>query len=62
MREELQLDLRRTQMLAVDANLDDARRALVRAASIPTEFAAEVRAILATLRDLERRVLADAGM
>lgn len=62
MREELQLDLRRTQMLAMDANLDDARRALVRAASIPTEFAAEVRALLATLRDLERRVLADAGM
>jgi hypothetical protein len=62
MREELQLDLRRTQMLAMDANLDDARRALVRAASIPTEFAAEVRGILATLRDLERRVLADVGM
>jgi hypothetical protein len=61
MREELQLDLRRTQMLAVDANLDDARRALVRAARIPTEFAAEVRTILAAITDLERRVLADAG-
>lgn len=59
MREELQLDLRRTQMLAVDANLDDARRALLRAARIPTSFAAEVRTILAAIVDLERRVLAD---
>jgi hypothetical protein len=60
MRDELLIDLRRTQLLAVDTSLDDARRALVRAARIPTAFAGEVRAILAVIADLERRVLADA--
>jgi hypothetical protein len=58
MRNELLIDLRRTQLLAVDSNLDDARRALLRAARIPTAFAAELRTILATVADLERRVLA----
>jgi hypothetical protein len=58
MRDELFLDLRRTQLLAVDSNLDDARRALFRAARIPTIFAAELRRILATVADLEHRVLA----
>ncbi len=58
MRDELLIDLRRTQLLAVDSNLDDARRALLRAARIPTVFAAELRTILATLAELERRVLA----
>ncbi len=58
MREEIILDLRRTQLLAVDSNLDDARRALFRAARIPTAFAAEVRTIMAAIADLERRVLA----
>src|SRR6266511_3700790 len=59
MREELLIDLRRTQLLAVDTSLDDARRALVRAARIPTAFAAEVRALLLVVADLERRELAD---
>jgi hypothetical protein len=58
MRDELLLDLRRTQLLAVDTNLDDARRALLRAARIPTVFATELRAMLAAVADLERRVLA----
>lgn len=61
MRDELVFDLRRTQLLAVDASLSDAGRALLRAARIPSPFAAELRALLATLADLERRVLADAG-
>jgi hypothetical protein len=42
----------------VDSNLDDARRALLRAARIPTAFAAELRTILAAVAELERRVLA----
>ena len=58
MRDEILLDLRRTQLLAVDSNLDDARRALLRAARIPTVFAAELRTILAAVAELERRVLA----
>ena len=58
MRDELVIDLRRTQLLAVDSSLDDARRALLRAASIPTVFAAELRTILAAVAELERRVLA----
>ena len=58
MRDELLIDLRRTQLLAVDSSLDDARRALLRAACIPTAFAAELRTILAAVADLERRVLA----
>ena len=60
MRDEFIIDLRRTQLLAVDTSLDDARRALVRAARIPSAFAAELRALLAVVADLERRVLEDA--
>lgn len=60
MREELVIDLRRTQLLAVDSNLDDARRALARAARIPTTFAGELRELLAAVAELERRVLANA--
>jgi hypothetical protein len=60
MREELQIDMRRTQLLAVDTSLDDARRALARAARIPTAFAAELRALLTVVSELEKRVLADA--
>ncbi len=60
MRDELAIDLRRTQLLAVDSNLDDARRALVRAARIPTAFAAELREVLAIVSDLERRILVNA--
>jgi len=59
MRDELLIDLRRTQLLAVDSNLDDARRALLRAARIPTVFAGELRTLLAVVADLERRVLAN---
>lgn len=60
MRDELLIDLRRTQLLAVDTSLDDARRALVRAARIPSAFAAELRGLLTVVADSERRVLADA--
>jgi hypothetical protein len=60
MSQELVLDLRRTRLLAVDSNLDDARRALIRAARIPSSFAAELRSVLAVISDLERRVLANA--
>ncbi len=60
MHDELIIDLRRTQLLAVDASLDDARRALVRAARIRSAFADELRVLLAVVADLERRVLADA--
>jgi hypothetical protein len=58
MRDEPLFDLRRTQLLAVDSSLDDARRALLRAARIPTVFAVELRTILTAVADLERRVLA----
>jgi hypothetical protein len=58
MRDELHIDLRRTQLLAVDSNLDDARRALLRAARIPTAFSAELRTILGVVAELESRVLA----
>jgi hypothetical protein len=60
MRDELLIDLRRTQLLAVDASLADARRALLRAARIPSAFAGEVRALLTVVADLDRRVLKDA--
>jgi hypothetical protein len=61
MSDELVIDLRRTQLLAVDSNLEDARRALVRAARIPTAFAAELRELLAVVAALEHRVLANAA-
>jgi hypothetical protein len=61
MNKEAELDLRRTQLLAVAASLTDARQALLRAARIPSTFAAELRAQLAAVADLDRRVLADAG-
>jgi hypothetical protein len=60
MSDEIVIDLRRTQLLAVDTNLDDARRALLRAARIPSTFAAELRGIVAAVVDLERRVLESA--
>jgi hypothetical protein len=55
--DERLLDLRRTQLLALDASLADARRSLLRAARIPTTFSAEVRALLANVVDLDRRVI-----
>jgi len=60
MRDEIVIDLRRTQLLALDASLTDARRALLRAARIPSAFSAEVRELLTVVASLERRVLADA--
>ena len=60
MSDEIVIDRRRTQLLAVDASLTDAGRALLRASRIPSAFASEVRALLAAVADLERRVLADA--
>jgi len=60
MNDEMVIDLRRTQLLAIDTNLDDARRALLRAARIPSTFAAELREIVAAVVDLERRVMASA--
>ena len=61
MSDEIVIDLRRTQLLAVDTSLDDARRALLRAARIPSSFAAELRGIVAAVVDLERRVMASAA-
>ncbi len=61
MPDELLMDLRRTQLLAVDSNLDDARRALLRAARIPTAFAAELRTIVAAVAELGRRVQASSA-
>jgi hypothetical protein len=60
MPDETVLDLRRTRLLAVDANLTDAGRALLRASRIHSSFASEVRALLVAVAELERRVLADA--
>jgi hypothetical protein len=60
MPDEIVIDLRRTQLLAVDASLADAGRALFRASRITSPFAGEVRALRAAVADLERRVLADA--
>jgi len=56
MHDESELDLRLTRLLAVDASLSDARRALLRAARIPSAFAGEVRALLVVVADLDRRV------
>ncbi len=61
MADEILIDVRRTQLLAVDSSLDDARRALLRAASIPSTFAAELRGLLGMVADLASRVRADAG-
>jgi hypothetical protein len=60
MPDETVLDRRRTQLLAVGASLTDAERALLRASRIPSAFAGEVRALLAAVAELERRILADA--
>jgi hypothetical protein len=57
MRDEQPIDLRLTQLLAVDASLADARRALLRAGRIPSAFAGEARALLLAVADLDRRIL-----
>ena len=58
---ETELDLRRTQLLAVNASLSDARRALARAARISSSFSPEVRALLLVVADLDRRVMLEPG-
>ena len=58
---EMELDLRRTQLLAVNASLSDARRSLARAARISSSFSPEVRALLLVVADLDRRVMLEAG-
>ena len=57
MRDERVIDLRLTQLLAVEASLSDARRALARAARIPSAFSAEVRSLLLAVVDVDRRLL-----
>ncbi len=59
--EETMLDLRHTQLLAVEASISDARRALLRAARIPSPFSGELRALLLVVADLDRRVMLEAG-
>lgn len=59
---EPELDLRRTQLLAVDASLSDARRSLLRAARIPSSFSEELRALLAAVADVDRRVMLEIGV
>jgi hypothetical protein len=54
-------DMRLTQLLAVDASLSDARRALLRAARIPSAFSVEVRALLVVVADIDRRVMLEVG-
>ncbi len=46
-----------TQLMAVEASLSDARRALARAARIPSAFSAEVRSLLLVVADIDRRVM-----
>ena len=55
--EESPADMKRTRLLAVDASLGDARRALLRAATIESEFAVEVRSLLLAVAEVDRRVM-----
>jgi hypothetical protein len=57
MHDEPVVDMRLTQLLAVGASLSDARRALLRAARIPSAFSTEARVLLQAVADLDRRVL-----
>ncbi len=57
MRDGPVVDLRITQLLAVEASLSDARRSLFHAARIPSAFSAELRSLLLVVADLDRRVL-----
>lgn len=59
MSDESVVDERRTQLLAVEASLSDARRALLRASRIPSAFSAELRALLLAAVEIDRRVLLD---
>ena len=59
MRDEPVIDMRLTHLMALDASLSDVRSALMRAARIRSGFSAEVRALLAQVDDLDRRVMAE---
>lgn len=61
MRDESELDLGHTRLMAVEASLSDARRSLLRAARIPSSFSAELRALLLVVADLDRRVMLEVG-
>jgi hypothetical protein len=58
---ETALDLRRTQLLAVQASLADARRALVRAACIHSPFSQELRALVQVIAEVDSRVTLESG-
>lgn len=57
MSEDSAPDMRLTRLMAVDSSLSDARRALLRAASIESEFSVELRALLLAVADVDRRVM-----
>jgi hypothetical protein len=59
--DETVVDLRRTQLLAVEASLSDVRRALLRAVRIPSSFSTELRALLLVVADLDRRVMLESA-
>ena len=59
MRDGPDLDMRLTHLLALDASLSDVRGALLRAARIRTPHCAEIRALLAQVDDLGRRVMVE---
>ena len=56
MDDEEGVGLRRTQLMALDATLEDVRRGLVRGVRIPSQFSAEIRALLAMVSELNGRV------
>ncbi|MEI6225823.1 MAG: hypothetical protein WCS72_13785 [Deltaproteobacteria bacterium] len=59
MRDEPVIDMRLTHLMALDASLADVRGALLRAARIRTPHCAEIRALLAQVDDLGRRVMVE---
>jgi hypothetical protein len=56
MNDEEAVGLRQTRLMALDATLEDVRRALVRGVRIPSEFSAEIRGLLTVVSDLNGRV------
>ena len=59
MRDEPVIDMRLTHLMALDASLADVRGALIRAARIRTVYCAEIRALLAQVDDLGKRVMVE---
>ena len=57
MQNESVLDMRLTRLMAVAASLSDARRALLRAARIPSTLSSEIRALLLVVADIDQRVM-----